>query len=165
MPTIHDMKQALKVSRHNLDVELERQPQLYFTAAEECAAAINRKDSLKADISAQEAKAYKAHRHRLEQESEKKPTEGQVNAAVAADKNVRAAREAYLAASEEAALWNDMKEAFIQRGHALKQLAALAVSGYYQTSAAREEPVEAEEPTETPVRKKRGKVKRRRRSE
>lgn len=136
MRTLKNLRAALAIDKHNLDDMVMQQPMLYMDVSEEASKAINVRDSDK--VTLKELEASESVRITSELTAcAKKPTAAQVTASVTTSEVVKVAKDRLQKSTQEARLWEDLKEAYIQRSHALKELANLAVSGYYQRDSVR----------------------------
>ncbi len=134
---IDEMKKALLIDKHGLDAELVQQPHLYQLCAEEHVHAVSIADDAKSQMKKAEAAAYLEIRADIEKDTGKKPTDSQLQAEVACDKDVIKAQAEFRAAKEQENHWLALKESFAQRSYVLKDLAGLFQAGYYQTNAAK----------------------------
>lgn len=133
MPDLYThLEDRLEVDRYALDDELIAQPKTYLEVAKAVALAISRRDAAKVAIKRVEADADKRIRKRLEASGEK-GTEAIVKRETDLDKAVQAAQDEYnrlcLAADE----WIALKESWMMRSYALKDLVVLHQSAYSQS--------------------------------
>ena len=117
----------LRIDKDALDDELVEQPQLFFEVAEQFALAASELASAKDAVKTIMARAYKSIRAK----AEAKMSEGQTNAAVDANKRVRAARKTYHQAIFSEGRWGALKDAYGQRAWILKDLVQLHIRAYF----------------------------------
>jgi hypothetical protein len=127
------LRGSLMIDKHELDTELQEQPDKFFDAAEAYVKAAARRDYLKDEIKRVDAGLYTYHRKK--QEKLGKATEGSVNSAVLQDATHQEAVAAHLAASEKADLYLALKESFHQRSYMIRDLCALFIAKYYETNS------------------------------
>lgn len=133
---LDEFRERLAFDRDRLDDELIEQAQLYFSAAEECAHAVSRRDEANATKDVQYAEACEAARTALEQ-SEEKVTEGKVKELAGQDENYREAVADLSRKKLEADLWAAMKESFVQRGWALREMCEMVKAEVFSVSSVR----------------------------
>lgn len=137
MRTLEEYAELLKPKKHDLDNELENQSQLFWEVSNACAQAHHTYNRAYAQRKVEQGRAAERQRDRLISEKGK-ATEGQVAAAVDSDPDLVHAKKIELDAQLEYEQWSAMRDAYNQRSYALKDLAALFVSNYYQTDFAAE---------------------------
>lgn len=133
--TISDLRDKLLVDRNNLDEELIQQPSLYFDISEQSVFARSRRDLAELDAKNIGARLDREIREDAVKAGDK-ITEAGVKAAIEDTDEMKAARLDCLHKSEEVAQLEALREAFSQRGHALKHLVELFLAGYFQRSSA-----------------------------
>ena len=120
-----------------------RQPELYWHVADHYAIAVSKRDELKEEYRRIDAELAIELRDSIEDEK-KKCTEAMVQAAVASHPKHMEARSAFMESSLKADRWQALKEAFEQRGWALRELCRMFLASYYAESS-----VEGKETGET----------------
>ena len=131
-----EFQALLRIDRHNLDEEVERQPALYYKVAAEEARMRSRFDASKnalemimADLDGEiRSKALK---------KDEKITEAVVRAKVSQDKRCVKASEEQLKQKRRLDLLTALKDSFRQRSYMLRDLVELYTSGYYTDAAIR----------------------------
>ena len=127
-----DIKEILKVDRHNLHEEWERHPQIYMEWAEKWAKALFRRDKLKEKMELIKAKLDGQIRENPEMFGfTKKPTEAAISAAITKSDEYRKALNAFFKATEEVNLMASIKTSLEHRKKALEALTQLFIAGYY----------------------------------
>lgn len=154
MKDIEDFKEAMKIDRDDLDVELVRQPVLYQEVAEAHALAASRTQECRETYKRVEAEQSTKFREEYEDEHGKKPTEAQVIAGIQMNRLYQKARDLHLDASHQEMRWAALKETAQQRAYVLKDLAGLWVAGYYQNSSVHSENSVAAQEAATENRRK-----------
>jgi hypothetical protein len=114
------LRDELKIDQANLDVELVQHPQLLFEAATGYAMALSNRDSAKDEMKAVEGRVAVRLRGSLS-----KTTEKAIDHAISTDSEYETARAKYQSACNECEQWLALKEAFVARGFALHNLAAI----------------------------------------
>lgn len=165
--TIEEFSEALRIDRDDLDTELVQQPQLFHDVSDEWALAISRRDAAKIRRNKEHAKLRIEIKDEVEI-SGQRATDSLLQALM--DKHPRYIKTslAHNQACEEADRWGALKDAFLQRSYALKDLVALFGQQYFErdssTAGTRSQRAEAEyEQTRSKLaeeRKARKKVKR-----
>jgi hypothetical protein len=123
------------IDRDALDDELMRQPQIYMEVSEAYADAAAERDRLKEVIEVYEAEIALEIRKDAESDGDK-ITDKTVAAMVQADGGRSKRMQAFLDAKLDAEKLSALKEAIGQKTHALHDLSALFIAGYFvQTSA------------------------------
>ena len=146
MQTLEGMKLALVIDRHDLDVELEKQPQLYSDMVELTADLYKRRDLLKEQQKSTYAKLYNA----VMAENEKLSDAKAIRLVEAEPEYQQLSRE-LIDMSSDVAVAQGLLEAFNQRASSLRRLADLMVSGYYTASPSVNKAAEAPRSAPTKV--------------
>lgn len=133
---LEEFRSYLKVNKNRLDDELVQQPSLLFEVSEELLRAIDARDALKNDLMVIEAEEDTRIRKAADQ-AEEKVTEGAVKAKVATSKKRQAAYATYMDQKAVADQLSALKEAFIARGYAIRDLCQLTVANYFQSNSIR----------------------------
>jgi hypothetical protein len=132
MTTIEELKGYLAIDKHALDDELVQQPQLFFTIAEACERAAQRRDDLKEELSTIDATLDAKFR------KEEKVTDAAVKNKIVAHKEHIEASEAYLEAKHEANMLTVLKESMQTRGYMLRDLVQLYHSSYFERNSVKD---------------------------
>lgn len=127
-----DLQDAIRIDKYGLDEELVRQPATYLQVANGLALHTSYRDQAKDDLKQAEAEADQRVRARLEKNGVK-ITEPLVEREVDLDRSVGDARQRYRDACLEADKWSALRDAWLQRSYALKDLVQLHVSAYNTT--------------------------------
>lgn len=128
------LKAQLRIDKHDIDNEIERQPSLFFDVSREVTAAAARRDYLKEELQRIDAKLDGKYRRRAVKQSTKY-TEAQIAHMIALDDDHIAASNALIDAREHADTMQALKESFNQRSYMLRDLASLFVANYFERSA------------------------------
>jgi len=131
-----ELRDRLIIDRHRLDDMLVEQPQCFEKASQLLAEATSVRDGLKNDIKVHEAMIGQSVREDLERTG-KKTTEGLVASLIASDAVRTKMATDLLEAERELIEAQGVKDAFVQRAHALRDLCNLAIQGFYQADSAR----------------------------
>jgi len=129
-----ELRRALQIDRLDLDMELVRQPELFYEAGDLLAAANADRDTAKEELSQIDARLYFECRRELER-SDGKASEAAIKNAIEIHDDHIEATKSYLDAKEWADRCQTLKESFSMRSYMLKDLAGLYVANYYQTDA------------------------------
>lgn len=125
----------------DLDVEFVTQPNDFYHAAIGFALAISLRDKAKNDLEVAESELYLMFR-REASSATTRPTEAQLDAMVKSNEVRLEYFETYLTTKQLADRWMALRDSFIQKGHALRELAELHKLNYFgerTTSAASED--------------------------
>lgn len=128
------LESRLELDRDELDREALEQPHLYYRVAEAAVQAAARRDRAKQDLEDKRRAAEMGIRRAAEVEG-RKLTEKALASMVEEEPPVAAARDAYLAAKEEADRLAALRAAYDQRASMLKVLAQLYASEYFVSSS------------------------------
>ncbi len=120
----------LDIDPHALDEALLQQPNNLFAVSEALSLWVSRRDAQKKYLAEAESRAERAIRHNAE-----KITVKEVEAGVQLDKDVRAAQDDLIRFNHTAARFSNLKEAYQQRGYALKELVSLYLANYYASNS------------------------------
>lgn len=131
---VDSLREHLAIDKHALDIEIQRQPSLFYEISEAYVKAASRRDFLKEEIARVDADLNARHRRKIEK-SGARATENSVGAAITADPKHQKAVDAHIAARNEAELLQALKEAFHQRSYMLRDMVALFVANYYEKGA------------------------------
>lgn len=126
----------LAIDKYALDEMLVAQPELYWRVSEQCIHWLAQRDRNKDTLATVQAKVATEYRADC-LEGGVKTTEGIVAEHVIQDAEVQEAMLAYQESKTEYERANSLKEAFMQRGYALKELAGLMTSTYGMADSAR----------------------------
>lgn len=133
---VDEFKKYLRVDKHRLDDELVQQPSLLFEVSEALTEAIDSRDALKNDLTVVEAEEDKRFRKEFD-DAEEKYTEGTIKAKIMTSKRRQAVHKQFAAAKALADQLNALKEAFLARGYAIRDLCQLHVANYFQETSVR----------------------------
>ena len=120
----------LRINEHDLNTTIREHPEYLYHVGKECALAVSRRDGLKDEMKRAMANVLLKAKNGVE-----KCTDTQANAKVDLDREVIAARKAYMDACLESDLWAELKDAFLQRGYALKDLCNMYLANYYSETS------------------------------
>lgn len=134
MIDLEQLKKRLEIDKMSLDDEIIGQPALFYEVSEAYVEAIGTRDMLKEQLATSDAQLDGEVRLDLEK-AEVKITEGMVKSEIQISKKHEKAFKAYIAAKTIADKLGVLKDSFEQRSHALKHLANLYVSNYYDTTS------------------------------
>ena len=139
-----DLRKCLRIDKNDLDNELIRQPELFYHASTSYALCVSQRDQAKLDLERAEAEAdSKIRRAAVKDDKVKKITEAEIVARRAMAPEVREAQDSYLSARAAVERAAALRDAYQQRGYAVKDLVNLYVSGYYGAVTGRFERGEA----------------------
>ena len=127
---IQDYEKALRIDKMALERDVSRQPELFYGVADEYVRAISVRDAVKDNLAQIEASMDQAIRERSALSGEK-ITEKVVAAWVLDTDEYKDAVGELREAQRAVGAWNSLREAFMQRAHALKVMADLFVANYY----------------------------------
>lgn len=127
---LSQLERRLRIDKFNLDTELVEQGDYYNQAAQSYADAVSYRDEAKAELSGIKSKLDLETRQRLTK-AEEKFTEAGINARVITEPEYQNALNVQGAWEDRVLRWSGLQEAVKQRGYALKDLAALAMAGYW----------------------------------
>lgn len=127
-PSITDFEEALLIDKFNLDEEIERQADLTYRVSQQVTLAISNRDQAKAELLLIESRIEMMIRRGA---GDQRVTDKQVEARRNKHQKVVQARQALITAVQRVNQWSDLKEAFVNRGHALRNLVELYVNEYY----------------------------------
>lgn len=133
---LEEFHERLAFDRDRLDDELIEQAQLYYSAAEQCAHAVSRRDEANSIKEVEYAKACEAARLVIEEGGDK-VTEGKVKELASQDEDYREAVADLSNKKLEADLWAAMKESFVQRGWALREMCEMVKAEVFSVSSVR----------------------------
>lgn len=133
--TLDELRGMLKIDKHKLDDELEVQAHVHFQITEELSYQSHQKQSLKEELEMYDAGLLIDLR-----KSNVKKTVSELQAEIAVDSGHRATIRDLFLVNKNHELWEGMLEAWKQRGFALKSLADLAMSNYYNVDSTYERP-------------------------
>jgi hypothetical protein len=127
---IAEFRQYLTIDKLALDEAVIHQAALFYEVSEACAEAIANRDALKEELDAADAMLDTKARRKLND-----PKEAQVKAYIRTATEHQDALLAYLDAKAEAEKLTGLKDAFKQRAQALRILADLYASNYFDDAA------------------------------
>lgn len=127
---ISELEKFVPVDKHNLDGNLEEQPDIFYRVSKAYAISISEADIAKAAIDELNARLDAEVREDMEKAGDK-VTEGKVKMAVASIPEMRAAVSNHLEKREISGRWLALKDSLNQRSYTLKELVALYSAGYF----------------------------------
>lgn len=127
---LESYKSQLAIDKYRLDDALEKQAHYMYEVGEQYAEKVSTRDALKERIETVDAEIAEKFRKAAAAAGEKL-TEANLQQKIAMSEHHLAAHEEYLEAKKDAEMWGAMKDAFIQRGLALRELAGLYTSNYF----------------------------------
>lgn len=136
MIDLDEFRGYLKVDKLSLDDELVQQPSLLFSVSEACAEAAAARDMYKELLATADAELFEKVRDDLDQADEKY-TDTRIKGLVQTNKKHRAAFDFFSKAKAKAEMLEALKNAFIQRGYAIRNLCELFVANYYEQNSVR----------------------------
>lgn len=126
-----DYEKDLKIDRYNLELEWERQPQLYVKWAENHADAILERDRKKESLDLLKAELYMEIVKKHLEKGDKKPTESMIANLILQHKDFKVASERYLEFKRDAEYLAGAKEGMQHKKTALEHLSRLFINSYY----------------------------------
>jgi len=132
--TPDDFKGELVIDRDGLDEALIRGPELFHTVSDQYILSVARRDEAKDDLNKTSADLNFLVRKNA-QEAGTKVTEAMVKAGIDVHPDYINAQNLYREVCKEASQWLVMKESFLQRAYALKDLVELFTAGYFARSS------------------------------
>jgi hypothetical protein len=136
---IEEYEAMLGIDEHSLNEALEEQPDLFYRVGKILALQISRRDAAKQYLTNQEA-IMDSQLRRNVGKSDAKPTDKAIAAQLRVSATVVNASDQLLRMEHSVRQWNNLKEAIVQRGHALRELVNLYVNAYYQTGSVTRKP-------------------------
>lgn len=124
---LNELVVRIRIDQHDLDNEFVSQTNDFYHASTGHALAISLRDQAKNDLEVAEAEIYLMFRS----EAKEKPTEAQLDAMVKSHEVRSQYFDRYLTAKLLADRWSSLKDSFIQKGHALRELAELYKLSYF----------------------------------
>jgi hypothetical protein len=134
--TLNELKGMLKINKHYLDDELEVQAHVHFQISEKLSSVIGTQQRLESEMEEYDAKLLLSMR-----KSDVKRTVAELQAEILVSGDHQSWLDDLHIARHEVSEWQGMYEAWKQRGFALKSLADLAMSNYYNVDSFHERPV------------------------
>jgi len=138
---IKELKSLLVIDKAKLDDEVSRQPMLLFEVSEAYVQAAAERDACKEELTSIDANLDGDVRAKLSR-SEDKVTEAMVKNAVQTHQKHQDAFDTYLTSKTKADELQALKEAFLQRGYMLRDLAQLFLASYYENTSVGQSMVE-----------------------
>ncbi len=132
--TIERLEPLLQIDENGLDEALISQPDAYYRVSRLLTLQISRRDAAKQLVEEAEAEADLEIRSRA-QKADQKITENEIKSKKILDEDVKHAESELLALNRSVGQLQALKEAFTQRGYALKSLADLYIANYYSTNS------------------------------
>lgn len=126
-----ELADAIKIDKHDLDEDLVRQPSLYHRVGQNYAFAAALRDNKKNERDTRRNSAMEE----LRESTTEKMSETRLASLVALDSEYIYLDEEYQKLCVLAARWASLREDYHSRGFALRELAALWIAGYHQSSS------------------------------
>jgi CRP-like cAMP-binding protein len=130
MITIKDLEHALSIDKNAIDEALLQQPDLFYRVSQQLAEAISLRDASKQKRDETEAE-IDFNIRRLAETANQKTTESKIENEKRLNQKVIEASNELGLHNKEVNKWAALKEAYIQRSHALKSLVELYIAGYF----------------------------------
>lgn len=146
-------QRQLAINKDNLDDEVVKHPELFGHVATTAARMESVRDQLKDDLKRVDADLSLDLRDKGT--GEKRKTEGAIQAEIESHPDHLDARTRYTKAVRMTALWQALKESFVQRSYMLKSLTELVSSGYSSSTSHRGDPQDYERTREELAEKRR----------
>src|SRR5262245_60487863 len=127
---LEEYQAALQFDQHALDEALVEQPSLFFEVARKFAVLISQRDQAEQAVKVVRAQVGLEVRREAQYE-EDKVTVAEVEARVAAHRDVLEAQKVHHELAADAGTWGALKEAYQQRSYAIKSMVDLHVTGYF----------------------------------
>jgi hypothetical protein len=129
---IVELEEAMLIDKDALDEALIQQPDLIYRVSKMIVERTSQRDAAKQDLAEAEAEADAAIR---EDAGDRKITADAVKAGIKLDPNVIKARDHFADLSYRVNKWDALKEAFVARGHALRDLVSLHGNNYWSDAS------------------------------
>lgn len=123
--------ELLEIDRDSLDSALIEQPQLIQEVGERFVEAVSERDYLYDEVSRVDANLDSDVRADLEEELGKKPTEAMVSSSIITHDDHIEIKDKYLQSKKDAEAWRILRDSFMERSKALRELGNLYMSGYF----------------------------------
>lgn len=136
-PTYAWFRKRVLIDKDDLDTELVQHAHTLMLVGERLAEADARVDRLREDQKRVSAGLYAPMARRVEKGGTRATKEAIGQAMEQHPKHI-AARDAYKKAQLQAGKWGALKEAYVSRGFALRQLCAMYMANYYQSESVHE---------------------------
>ena len=130
---LRDLETGLRIDEHNLETHWVEQPDLFYRVSKNLALVISLRDQAKQDLSETEARVDIKVRRDAEVADEK-ITEKGIESQRKLHPDVRAATTRHSEYSLLTGEYMALKDAYLQRSYALKELVQLYVANYYGAS-------------------------------
>lgn len=127
---LRELESALAIDQHALDEALMTQPDAFYRVSREYVMLVAERDQAKQMLAEEEAAAARRVRKLVE-----KITVKELEEEVQLDKKVKAARATFAELAFQASQFGALKEAFMQRSYALKDLVELHLANYFADNA------------------------------
>jgi hypothetical protein len=127
------LEKKLAINEHGLEEALREHPTLFYHVASETALSMSRRDEAKQSLEETVAAVMMDIRREAERRDEK-VTDKSVEAECKSDATVRKANKFYLDAKLGADKWSALRDAYVQRSHALSKLVELYLNQYYAST-------------------------------
>lgn len=125
-----EMAGGIRIDPHALDECLIQQPDLFYRVSQKLALTISQRDAAKDELKVIESEVDEVIRADAEQE-EKKMSETAIKAAVIVHADVKAQQRHLNDLNAQVGQLGALKEAYMQRSYALKELVSLYLANYY----------------------------------
>jgi len=128
---LEEMTEGMSIDKHALDEALTMQVHNFHKVSERLAIDISIRDMQKDEAKRIEAEADEEIRRMAEEEEKKKPSETAIRNLVMQDKAVVSANKELARLNKSVGLLQALKESYLQRSYALKELVSLYLAGYF----------------------------------
>lgn len=134
LETQERLRSMLRIDKHDIDNEIEKQPSLFFEISQEVTASAARRDYLKEQLQRVDAKLDSKYRRKAVKQNTKF-TESQIAHMIILDDEHVEAANALIDARQHADTLQALKESFHQRSYMLRDLSSLFIANYYERSS------------------------------
>ncbi len=131
-----EFRQNLRIDKHALDDEIERQAEIYGEIADAAAQAKSQVDSLEEELKELESHLDKTFREKAER-TEERITEAQIRSKVAGSSNRKKLAVKLLNAKDLQRRLDALQTAQRHKSYALRDMVDLYLSSYYETRSAK----------------------------
>ena len=135
-PTVEELEAGLSIDQNRLEDSVRIQPELFYDVSKQLTLAISRRDAAKRMVKKVEAKTLLEVRHQANANQER-ITVGEQEAKVILDRDVNAAYEELAELDFEVGELFGLRDSYLQRNEALRDMIKLYLQNYYGISAER----------------------------
>ncbi len=140
---LSDLERQLIIDPTHLDEDIIRQPELYYTVAEQYALAASTRDKAKEQLATTDAGLNASIRHKLIEIGEK-VTDSKIDALVLVHEHHNNAFSNFIDAKENTDKWIALRDSVQQRGKMLGELVQLLTIGYFSKDSLQANPAVSE---------------------